>query len=104
MIGDLALEIFRFIDDYKNVPENDGNSPSVREIMAGLEYTSPAPIQAQLNKLRQRECIDWLDQQPRTIRRLKSLKEVEAIVGQNPRRDHANRYLSKRIQKYGSQQ
>lgn len=77
-ITEFALDVFRAIDRHKEA--NDGVSPTVRELMATLGYRSVAPVQHHLENLRMAGCIDWDEGQSRTIRRLKSLHEVEGIT------------------------
>lgn len=39
--------------------KQNGKSPTIREIMKGLGYSSPAPVQEALDRLRAKGWIDW---------------------------------------------
>ncbi len=39
--------------------EEHGKSPSIRDIMRGLNLSSPAPVQASLERLKSKGYVDW---------------------------------------------
>lgn len=58
-------QILKFIGDYI---DNNGYSPSVREIGSGVGIKSPGSIKYRLKNMRDKGLIDYEDHIPRTVR------------------------------------
>lgn len=48
--------------------ERESRSPTVRELMAGLNYTSPDPVRRLLLRLQAQGLIEVTERKPRSIR------------------------------------
>lgn len=72
--------VLDFIEEY--IAANQGRSPSIREIMKGLGYSSPAPVQSALGRLREKHKIAWEYNIARSIKLLgKELQTVAVPLG-----------------------
>lgn len=58
------LEVATWIDRFI---QTNKTPPTIREIMKGLNYKSPAPVQFMLHTLREKGVITWQDGKSRTI-------------------------------------
>ncbi len=56
-------------------------SPSLREMMQGLGLRSASPVQARLDRLRQKGYVDWMRGKMRTIRVLPPAKSSMPLLG-----------------------
>jgi repressor LexA len=57
------------------------HSPSIREMMKGMNLRSPAPIQSRLEKMRTKGYIDWSEGQARTLKVLKNYDQGLSLLG-----------------------
>lgn len=64
-LTEVQRKLCNWIQDYI---ENNGYSPSIREMVVAMGLRSPAPIQSQLKQLRCKGYVDWQDGQSRTIK------------------------------------
>ena len=60
-----ANEVLEFIKDYKK--DNDGNSPSIRDIQYGVGISSTSVVSYYLDNLVERELITRLENDSRSI-------------------------------------
>lgn len=58
------------------------HSPSIRQMMKGMDLKSPAPIQSRLEHLRAKGYIDWTEGRARTIRILHGMEQGVPIRGE----------------------
>lgn len=68
MITERDKDVFNAIKIFINI---NGYSPTVREIAKMLDITSPATVQAHINKLKDKRYITLVPNMNRTIRILK---------------------------------
>jgi repressor LexA len=58
----------RILDAIKNHINLNGFSPTYRDLMIATGYTSPAPVQGAVYRLRDKGLVTFLDNQARTLR------------------------------------
>ncbi|MBW4630561.1 MAG: transcriptional repressor LexA [Iphinoe sp. HA4291-MV1] len=71
-------ELYEWLAEYIRVYQY---SPSIRQMMQGMNLKSPAPIQSRLEHLRNKGYIEWNEGKARTIRILQSIKQGVPILG-----------------------
>ncbi|MBD2388840.1 transcriptional repressor LexA [Cylindrospermum sp. FACHB-282] len=71
-------ELHEWLVEYIRVNQH---SPSIRQMMLGMNLRSPAPIQSRLEHLRTKGYIDWNEGKARTIRILHPVKQGVPILG-----------------------
>ncbi|MBD2626198.1 transcriptional repressor LexA [Trichormus variabilis] len=71
-------ELYEWLTEYIRMNQH---SPSIRQMMQGMNLKSPAPIQSRLEHLRNKGYIEWKEGKARTIRVLRSVKLGVPILG-----------------------
>jgi repressor LexA len=71
-------ELYEWLTEYIRMNQH---SPSIRQMMQGMNLKSPAPIQSRLEHLRNKGYIEWKEGKARTIRVLRSVKQGVPILG-----------------------
>ncbi|AFZ60189.1 repressor LexA [Anabaena cylindrica FACHB-243] len=71
-------ELYEWLTEYIRMNEH---SPSIRQMMQGMNLKSPAPIQSRLEHLRNKGYIEWKEGKARTIRVLRPVKLGVPILG-----------------------
>jgi repressor LexA len=71
-------ELYEWLTEYIRMNEH---SPSIRQMMQGMNLKSPAPIQSRLEHLRNKGYIEWKEGKARTIRVLRSVKQGVPVLG-----------------------
>ena len=71
-------ELYDWLVDHIN---QNHYSPSIREMMRAMGLQSPAPIQARLERMRDKGYVTWIEGKARTIKPLKLKKPGIAIKG-----------------------
>lgn len=71
-------ELYEWLAEYIRSHQH---SPSIRQMMQGMNLKSPAPIQSRLEHLRTKGYIEWTEGQARTIRILRPVKQGVPILG-----------------------
>jgi repressor LexA len=71
-------ELYEWLVEYIRLNQH---SPSIRQMMQGMNLKSPAPIQSRLEHLRNKGYIGWNEGRARTIRILHPAKQGVPILG-----------------------
>ncbi|AFZ23634.1 SOS-response transcriptional repressor, LexA [Cylindrospermum stagnale PCC 7417] len=71
-------ELYEWLVEYIRLNQH---SPSIRQMMLGMNLRSPAPIQSRLEHLRTKGYIEWNEGKARTIRILHPIKQGVPILG-----------------------
>ncbi len=71
-------ELYEWLTEYIRIHQH---SPSIRQMMQGMNLRSPAPIQSRLEHLRTKGYIEWNEGKARTIRILHAIKQGIPILG-----------------------
>ncbi|GBE95140.1 transcriptional repressor LexA [Nostoc cycadae] len=71
-------ELYEWLAEYIRTHQH---SPSIRQMMQGMNLKSPAPIQSRLEHLRNKGYIEWTEGKARTIRVLHPVKQGVPILG-----------------------
>ncbi|MDJ0597502.1 MAG: hypothetical protein QNJ37_01455 [Crocosphaera sp.] len=71
-------ELYDWIREFIN---QNYYSPSIREMMRAMGLRSPAPVQARLERLRDKGYVTWIDGKVRTIKPLQVKKPGIVIKG-----------------------
>ncbi|MBE9208901.1 repressor LexA [Nostoc sp. LEGE 06077] len=71
-------ELYEWLAEYIRMHQH---SPSIRQMMQGMNLKSPAPIQSRLEHLRNKGYIEWTEGKARTIRVLHPVKQGVPILG-----------------------
>jgi repressor LexA len=71
-------ELYEWLAEYIRIHQH---SPSIRQMMQGMNLKSPAPIQSRLEHLRTKGYIEWHEGKARTIRVLRSPKAGVPVLG-----------------------
>jgi repressor LexA len=71
-------ELYEWLVEYIRLNQH---SPSIRQMMQGMNLKSPAPIQSRLEHLRNKGYIAWNEGRARTIRILHPAKQGVPILG-----------------------
>lgn len=71
-------ELYEWLVEYIRINQH---SPSIRQMMQGMNLRSPAPIQSRLEHLRNKGYIEWTEGKARTIRVLRTAKQGVPILG-----------------------
>ncbi|MBD2292200.1 repressor LexA [Anabaena sphaerica FACHB-251] len=71
-------ELYEWLAEYIRINQH---SPSIRQMMQGMNLKSPAPIQSRLEHLRNKGYIEWIEGKARTIRVLRAVKQGVPILG-----------------------
>ena len=71
-------ELYEWLVEYIKLNQH---SPSIRQMMQGMNLKSPAPVQSRLEHLRNKGYIDWDEGRARTLRVLNPLKQGIPILG-----------------------
>jgi repressor LexA len=71
-------ELYEWLVEYIRVNQH---SPSIRQMMYGVNLKSPAPVQSRLEHLRNKGYIDWDEGKARTIRILHSSRYGVPVLG-----------------------
>ncbi|AFY45230.1 transcriptional repressor LexA [Nostoc sp. PCC 7107] len=71
-------ELYEWLAEYIRMHQH---SPSIRQMMQGMNLKSPAPIQSRLEHLRNKGYIEWTEGKARTIRVLHPIKQGVPILG-----------------------
>jgi repressor LexA len=71
-------ELYEWLAEYIRIHQH---SPSIRQMMQGMNLKSPAPIQSRLDHLRTKGYIEWHEGKARTIRVLRSPKAGVPVLG-----------------------
>ncbi|MFM7362999.1 MAG: transcriptional repressor LexA [Cuspidothrix sp.] len=74
-------ELYEWLVEYIKLNQH---SPSIRQMMQGMNLKSPAPIQSRLEHLRNKGYIGWNEGKARTIRILHPAKQGVPILGTIP--------------------
>lgn len=70
----------RCLDWIESYIDENRRSPTIREIAKGIGYKSSAPVQSLLYHLREKEWLDWMDGQSRTIWLLSEPDTAEVLL------------------------
>ena len=71
-------ELYEWLVEYIKLNQH---SPSIRQMMQGMNLKSPAPVQSRLEHLRNKGYIGWDEGRARTLRILNPLKQGVPILG-----------------------
>ncbi len=71
-------ELYEWLIEYIRIHQH---SPSIRQMMFGMNLKSPAPIQSRLEHLRTKGYLEWHEGKARTIRILKNKKQGVPVLG-----------------------
>ncbi len=71
-------ELYYWLVQYMN---QNRYSPSIREMMRAMRLRSPAPVQARLERLRNKGYLTWIDGKARTLKLLHLKKPGIVIIG-----------------------
>jgi repressor LexA len=71
-------ELYEWLVEYIKLNQH---SPSIRQMMQGMNLKSPAPIQSRLEHLRNKGYIGWNEGRARTLRILHPVKQGVPILG-----------------------
>jgi repressor LexA len=77
-LTDPQRELYEWLVEYIRLNQY---SPSIRQMMEGMNLKSPAPIQSRLEHLRNKGYIGWNEGRARTLRILHSVKQGVPILG-----------------------
>ncbi|MFM7406617.1 MAG: transcriptional repressor LexA [Cuspidothrix sp.] len=77
-LTDPQKELYEWLVEYI---KSNQHSPSIRQMMQGMNLKSPAPIQSRLEHLRNKGYIGWNEGRARTIRILHPAKQGVPILG-----------------------
>ena len=71
---ELYFWIKSYLEDFKH-------SPSIRQMMSGMNLKSPAPIQSRLKHLQEKGFISWQEGKARTLQVIENLSNSIPILG-----------------------
>ena len=71
-------ELYEWLVEYIKLNQH---SPSIRQMMQGMNLKSPAPVQSRLEHLRNKGYIGWDEGRARTLRILNPVKQGVPILG-----------------------
>ena len=71
-------ELYEWLVEYIKLNQH---SPSIRQMMQGMNLKSPAPVQSRLEHLRNKGYIGWDEGRARTLRILHPVKQGVPILG-----------------------
>lgn len=77
-LTDAQKELYEWLGEYIRIHQH---SPSIRQMMQGMNLKSPAPIQSRLEHLRTKGYIEWSEGKARTIRVLRAIKQGVPVLG-----------------------
>ncbi|TAF03128.1 MAG: repressor LexA [Nostocales cyanobacterium] len=77
-LTEVQQELYEWLIEYIRINQH---SPSIRQMMQGMNLKSPAPIQSRLEHLRNKGYIEWIEGKARTIRILRPTKQGVPILG-----------------------
>ena len=77
-LTDAQNELYQWI---KNYMREYKHSPSIRQMMKGMELKSPAPIQSRLKHLQEKGFISWQEGKARTLKIADEILEGIPILG-----------------------
>ncbi|MTJ49093.1 transcriptional repressor LexA [Dolichospermum sp. UHCC 0259] len=77
-LTDPQKELYEWLVEYIRLNQH---SPSIRQMMQGMNLKSPAPIQSRLEHLRNKGYIGWNEGRARTLRILHPVKQGVPILG-----------------------
>ncbi|MEA5577577.1 transcriptional repressor LexA [Anabaena sp. UHCC 0451] len=77
-LTEVQQELYEWLIEYIRINQH---SPSIRQMMQGMNLKSPAPIQSRLEHLRNKGYIEWIEGKARTIRVLRQTKQGVPILG-----------------------
>ena len=77
-LTDPQKELYEWLVEYIRLNQH---SPSIRQMMEGMNLKSPAPIQSRLEHLRNKGYIGWNEGRARTLRILHPTKQGVPILG-----------------------
>jgi repressor LexA len=77
-LTDPQKELYEWLVEYIKLNQH---SPSIRQMMEGMNLKSPAPIQSRLEHLRNKGYIGWNEGKARTLRILHPTKQGVPILG-----------------------
>jgi repressor LexA len=77
-LTDPQKELYEWLVEYIRLNQH---SPSIRQMMQGMNLKSPAPIQSRLEHLRNKGYIGWNEGRARTLRILHPAKQGVPILG-----------------------
>lgn len=77
-LTDAQRELYEWLGEYIRIHQH---SPSIRQMMQGMNLKSPAPIQSRLEHLRTKGYIEWSEGKARTIRVLRAIKQGVPVLG-----------------------
>ncbi|MTJ06700.1 MULTISPECIES: transcriptional repressor LexA [unclassified Anabaena] len=77
-LTDPQKQLYEWLVEYIRLNQH---SPSIRQMMQGMNLKSPAPIQSRLEHLRNKGYIGWNEGRARTLRILHPVKQGVPILG-----------------------
>jgi repressor LexA len=77
-LTDPQKELYEWLVEYIRLNQH---SPSIRQMMQGMNLKSPAPIQSRLEHLRNKGYIGWNEGRARTLRILHPVRQGVPILG-----------------------
>ena len=77
-LTEAQLELFEWI---KNYIKQFQHSPSIRQMMQGMNLKSPAPIQSRLKHLQEKGFISWQEGKARTLQLVEDIFNGVPIMG-----------------------